>query len=190
MTNPERADGRDDADRSGGAPLELERAVAALAGAEAGEDRRDHPVRRAVADAGGDEQHHEAREKIGRLFCCTPTTATTPAAAMTRKLTTVTTAPPRRSERRPPSGREIEPTGAEEAVGQGDVRALEDHLEQGREGRRVADERAEGADVEQRHEHVCRWRVARAVGPGSALASRRLSMRRYASTAETTANGT
>jgi hypothetical protein len=80
---------------------------------------------------------------------------------------------------------------AEEAPGERELGVVEHlrRLEERGERGRVADERAERADVEHRHDPGLAALAAAATAPGSDLASARLSMKRNAQTAAMTASG-
>ena len=180
-------------------------------------DRRDHLVRRPVADAGRGEdaagrtpRNHGNHDWLsrrdrrvggrvrGRAGDSVHSTARVPT-IIAANAPSVTRAPPYLSASQPPNGRVSEPTsGTEErVVGEVDAGAErrrvghpEVELDQQRHRGGVADERAEGADVEERHHPG-----VRACGPPAAaraaldFAPVRLSMKRYAATAARRSRG-
>ena len=76
---------------------------------------------------------------------------------MATKLKNVTTEPPNRSASAPPTGRISEPSSGPRKVSAAALTGVRElvgelHLQHLAEGEAEADERAEGADVEQRHD--------------------------------------
>ena len=176
-------------------------------------DRRDHLVRRAVADAGGRRRpEEEARGTTGTRTGCprrSPGRRSGSGSAgsasrapprvktiMPTKAPRVTLAPPYLSASQPPSGRvDRADAGAEEGVvGEVDAGAErgrlghpEVELDQQRHRGGVADERAEGADVEERHDPGVRLAHDLQLLARLGLAVARLSMKKYAASVATTA---
>jgi hypothetical protein len=91
-----------------------------LSGAGSGwlrpEDRRDHLVRRTVADAAEHERSDETGEEDRREWSCEAAGIASVAAAVAVNVAQVTGAPPNRSASQPPTGRKSEPTSPRCAV--------------------------------------------------------------------------